>query len=83
MLVNIGAKASCCTFFIKSFLALATRSLTMPSFTALAATTPSLILCPHPFTDCQKLAYVKQQNVALPFTTHHLPLSTYILGRGS
>ena len=29
----------------------------MPSFTALAVL----------FTDCQKLAYVKQQNVALPF----------------
>ena len=48
-----------CTFFIKPFLALPMRSLTVPSFTALAVL----------FPDCQKLTYVKQQDVALLLCT--------------
>ena len=42
---------------MKPFLVLPTRPLTLPSFTTLAVL----------FPDCQKLTYVKQQNVALPF----------------
>ena len=54
-----------CTFFIKPFLALATRPFTMTSFTVLAVL----------FTDCQKRTYVKQNNVALPFTVSSLKCS--------
>ena len=54
MPVNILVDISLCTFFIKPFLSLATRPL------ALALALAVL------FTDCQNLAYVKQQNVALP-----------------
>ena len=45
------------TFFIKPFLALATRPLNVLSITALAVL----------FPDCQKNTYVKEHNVALPF----------------
>ena len=48
-------------FFIKCFLALLTRPLTVPSFTALDVLLP----------DCQKFTYVKQQNVALPLGILH------------
>ena len=44
-------------FVIKPFLAQAKRSLTVPSFKALAVL----------FPDFQNLGYVKQHNVALPF----------------
>ena len=47
------------TFFIKPFLALATKYFTVPSFTALAVL----------FPDYQNLTYVKQLNVALPFNS--------------
>ena len=57
ILVNLGTKTYLlCTFFIKPFLALLTRPLTVQSCTALAVL----------FPDYQKLTYVKQQNVSLP-----------------
>ena len=46
------------TFFIKPFLALVTKSPTVPCCTALAVL----------FPDYQNLTYVKQQNVALPLS---------------
>ena len=58
---------------MKPFLALPTRPLTVPSFTALVVL----------FHDCQKLTYVKQQNVALPLILYPRPVQSLALAGGT